>query len=515
MVKHLILTFAACCTIIGCTAFDDDYFTDHHSETQNIVTNKFQVHQKSAEYFAHKVSFDDNVTRSVSSVEPLAHGKDTLLYVVNFSNNNGWIVLSGDKRTESILASSKTGQFDLNHLGGSAVWMQEVAEKIYGVKRANHQDTTSTAYKNWCCIDTLALNLQKRPITKNTRSVNTKHPKKPYDPSDPSRYEDILVDTSIKITEQKEVGHLIQTHWGQTSPWDKYAPFVQNTEEHCPTGCVAVAGAQKLYYFHQLKGIPQVSYTQIKGGGNSWDAKNYHYSYSFDNPTASAWEDMATEAIGSSSTYGTDLVSILMMHIGSQVNMVYTKDGSSAKAEKLLEFYHKLGIKCDYSNYDEKAIRKSLDNNIPVNIFAHENRKWSTTLFFFNGKWRFYNGHAWIIDGYKDVMTTFTQTYNRRPILATIDDDNEVQLDDDLPVQDNENDYDNFHLRRLITPKPITPKFGIYTKTQDTRSYYWKMNFGWSGNEDDGLYLTEDTQEWKTSYRTYRYNKTIIHNFQF
>ena len=248
--KHFLLTLLACLAIASCSAFDDDYFAEHLSKTPELVANKFQVHQKSAEYFAHKVSFDDNVTRSVSSVEPIAYGKDTLLYIVNFSNNNGWIVLSGDKRTESILASSKTGQFDLNHLGGSAVWMQEVAEKIYGVKRSNHQDTTSTAYKKWCCIDTLALNIKGHPTVFNTRSAlsDKNHYKREY-PDSVTK----LVNIETRIITTKQVGPLIQTKWGQSDPWNKCVPALAYADRNCYTGCVAVAGAQMLYYKSEAK----------------------------------------------------------------------------------------------------------------------------------------------------------------------------------------------------------------------------------------------------------------------
>ena len=326
--KHFLLTLLACLAIASCSAFDDDYFAEHQSKTPELVANKFQVHQKSAEYFAHKVSFNDNITRSVSSLEPITYGKDTLLYVVNFSNNNGWIVLSGDKRTEAILASAQTGHFNKRNLGGSAVWMQEVAEKIYGVKRANHQDTTSTAYKKWCCIDTLALNIKKgHPTVFKTRSAlsDNNHYKKEYPDSITE-----LVNIETKIITTKQVGPLIQTKWGQSAPWNKCVPALAYADRNCYTGCVAVAGAQMLYYFHYLKNKPEFTYSQGGCVGVVWDDDNKSYSYSFSNPSRIIWDKMSKRA-EQSSKEGTDAVSVLMSYVGTRVNMDYRKEGSGAK----------------------------------------------------------------------------------------------------------------------------------------------------------------------------------------
>lgn len=493
MMKHLILTFAACCTIIGCTAFDDDYFTDHHSETQNIVTNKFQVHQKSAEYFAHKVSFDDNVTRSVSSVEPLAHGKDTLLYIVNFSNNNGWIVLSGDKRTESILASSKTGQFDLNNLGGSAVWMQEVAEKVYGVKRANHQDTTSTAYKNWCCIDTLALNIKKgHPAVFNTRSAlsDKNHYKKEYPDSITK-----LVNIETKIITTKQVGPLIQTKWGQSDPWNKCVPALAYEDRNCYTGCVAVAGAQMLYYFHYLKNKPECTYSQGGCVGVVWDNDNKSYSYSFSNPSSIIWDKMSKGKYQPSKE-GTDAVSVLMSYVGTRVKMNYCKEGSGAKTENLINLYRENGISAEVCPYNFNLVKESLDKKLPVNIRAATGVKEKKFLFIPLGKEEL-NGHSWIIDGYKETELETTYIYERCP--------------SSMFAKEYEEPKEHHGLAQ------ITPIDKARTFKETTLSTYTclLMNWGYDGWYDDAEYNFLESEPWNANGLTYNTRKEIIHNFKF
>lgn len=493
MIKHFLLTLLACLAIASCSAFDDDYFAEHLSKTPELVANKFQVHQKSAEYFAHKVSFDDNVTRSVSSVEPIAYGKDTLLYIVNFSNNNGWIVLSGDKRTESILASSKTGQFDLNHLGGSAVWMQEVAEKIYGVKRSNHQDTTSTAYKKWCCIDTLALNIKKgHPTVFNTRSAlsDKNHYKREY-PDSVTK----LVNIETRIITTKQVGPLIQTKWGQSDPWNKCVPALAYADRNCYTGCVAVAGAQMLYYFHYLKNKPECTYSQGGCVGVVWDDDNKSYSYSFSNPSSIIWDKMSKIA-DLSSKEGTDAVSVLMSYVGTRVNMDYRKEGSGTKTEYLINLYRENGISAEMCPYNFNLVKESLDKKLPVNIRAATGIKKKKFLFIPLGK-EYLNGHSWIIDGYKETESETTYTYGRFPSSMLAKEYKEPE---------------DFH-----EPDKIIPADTPRTFKETTLSTYTclLMNWGWDGYYDDAEYNFLESEPWNANGLTFNIRKDIIHNFKF
>lgn len=492
MMKHFLLTLLACLAIASCSAFDDDYFAEHLSKTPELVANKFQVHQKSAEYFAHKVSFDDNVTRSVSSVEPIAYGKDTLLYIVNFSNNNGWIVLSGDKRTESILASSKTGQFDLNHLGGSAVWMQEVAEKIYGVKRSNHQDTTSTAYKKWCCIDTLALNIKGHPTVFNTRSAlsDKNHYKREY-PDSVTK----LVNIETRIITTKQVGPLIQTKWGQSDPWNKCVPALAYADRNCYTGCVAVAGAQMLYYFHYLKNKPECTYSQGGCVGVVWDDDNKSYSYSFSNPSSIIWDKMSKIA-DLSSKEGTDAVSVLMSYVGTRVNMDYRKEGSGTKTEYLINLYRENGISAEMCPYNFNLVKESLDKKLPVNIRAATGIKKKKFLFIPLGK-EYLNGHSWIIDGYKETESETTYTYGRFPSSMLAKEYKEPE---------------DFH-----EPDKIIPADTPRTFKETTLSTYTclLMNWGWDGYYDDAEYNFLESEPWNANGLTFNIRKDIIHNFKF
>lgn len=51
--------------------------------------------------------------KQLENIEPLAFNGDTMLYIVNYKENKGWRIISGDRRTSSILASAEEGTFNL------------------------------------------------------------------------------------------------------------------------------------------------------------------------------------------------------------------------------------------------------------------------------------------------------------------------------------------------------------------------------------------------------------------
>ena len=76
---------------------------------------------------------------SQASVTPYLDdkGKDTLMYIVNYPDGNGWKIFSSDKRTPAVIAEGEHGSFSLE--GGSpavAAWMDCAAKDIARVRRS-------------------------------------------------------------------------------------------------------------------------------------------------------------------------------------------------------------------------------------------------------------------------------------------------------------------------------------------------------------------------------------------
>lgn len=192
-----------------------------------------------AKYFASNLSIEGSESSSIRDNEPLSYGKDTLLYFINFSGDKGWVVVSGDKRTEPILASSETGRIDKNNLGRSKVWFEEVTSRLVGLKSSNNNDTTSNFYRMWQQID--ALTSGKTFIRHSNKSDLRMDEGK-----NEEEYEDVLIEVTTEVLTNKEVGPLIKTKWGQGFPWNQSTPKWKGTSTRCVTGCVATAGAQML-----------------------------------------------------------------------------------------------------------------------------------------------------------------------------------------------------------------------------------------------------------------------------
>lgn len=497
------LATLATLALAGCASMDDMFRLDDYSKSSDrrSETKLYQVSLRSATYFAQKLQLEDGVSRQVKSIEPIISGQDTLLYFVNYAKDQGWVVLSGDKRTEAILASSTTGNLNKDALGGSAVWFDDLAGKIYGIKRSNTKAPQSNDYTMWCKIDTLILGL--RPESGKPRLLGPDEPNVPNEDD----YENILVDVEIRVLVDKKVGPLIQTKWGQSSPWNECTPFWRDSWKRCPPGCVAVAGAQMLYYFHYLKNKPRNFYSSGGCEGVVWNKTNRSYRFSFYEPREDVWDKMdrwASEPTDIPAlAEGTYLASLLMGFVGSQVDMDYGIEGSGADFSKLVKLYRDLGIRSSLTDYKEELVRASLDQQLPVNVSAAAAKK-TVKIFSIPIWWTYDAGHAWIIDGYKDKRILHTATYDRVPKLKKGDED--VELRSNRTVQQEAAQH----------PSPLRyrPTVRFSVKTTEV-SYYWKMNFGWGGSCDDADFLTEGDNAWDTGDLSFRYRRRIIHNFSF
>lgn len=137
------------------------------------------------------------------------------LYVFNVDKNGGFVIVSGDDRTQSILGYAEKGSLDESTLPSNVKWLLDCY---------NHAIATLDD-------DSTANNLQAKAKTRTVR-------------------------TSIPA--------LIDTQWGQDEPYNTLCPKIGN--DRCVTGCVATAMAQVINYHRWPQGqtaeIP--SYTTDK-----------------------------------------------------------------------------------------------------------------------------------------------------------------------------------------------------------------------------------------------------------
>ena len=135
---------------------------------------------------------------------------------------------------------------------------------------------------------------------------------------------------------RKEVEPLLTSQWGQHGNFNIFSPVVDGVR--CPTGCIATAFAQVMYY-HKW---PQAATSSIEGYTT--------YEKRIEMPalpsTTFEWDKMTDYYEGSESTTEAEAVSRLMLYVGYAVNMNYTSMYSAATIDHARNFVDFFGYSC-------------------------------------------------------------------------------------------------------------------------------------------------------------------------
>lgn len=239
-------------------------------------------------------------TRSIDCVS------DTLAYVINYENNEGFAIISADNSVFPILAYSHDGNF---------------------------------SFDNEIAMDNFVSNIE--AYIDSNAGTNIIDPKlKDY-------MEYYNVEPKIKCT------------IGQRSPWDKYV-----IEEHpgCPVGCVAVATAltlshAKSYLFYHgedfyFSSIVKALYEEQVDKGNTEASQDGTVKKDpiYDYKTAA------------------DRMAKFLYWIGKDLNMSYNPGGSSAFSCDVYTLFEELGISIPSGNcrYNQSKIIRYLQNDCIV-----------------------------------------------------------------------------------------------------------------------------------------------------
>jgi len=461
--KRIIPSLILMAFLFGCSQIDDDF--NLQTKSEDTQTINYNVTIESATKFTNIL---DKGAKTIESIRPIAMASDTLLYVVNYSNNEGWIIISGDKRTQSILASSENGKFDVeNSNPGVQLWFDDMAENIYALKHSNKVDTISIDYKLWTNIEKL-----------NSTKTNGVSKIKKSAIIDNGYWE--IYNVTSETLPSIQVGPLIKTKWGQRDQWATCVPYNKDFTARCRTGCVAVAGAQMMYYLHYKLGVPTTAYST--GSCVGWAAgDNYSYGFSFTNPSTTVWDLMGRYSYSS----GTDYSAILMGYTGYSIGMKYDALESGAKTQNLVSFFSNNGISSSYKGYNYSEVIAQLKVGLPVITSAYATKKTQSFLGIVYNTY-YDDGHAWIIDGYESKRVKYTYYYQWVP-------------------------YDGSGEVALKSASLVAPVEDTKTEESISSTTYLIMNWGWSGSEDTGRYST--TGDWVASSYNFRYERAIIADF--
>ena len=216
-------------------------------------------------------------------------------YVFNAENNQGFVIVSGDDRSEEILGYSDTGHFEGDNLPEALEGM--LTDFVNDLKELDEAGLTE-------------------PLT----SASLKGPRK-----------------AVSIA-RKSVAPLTTSTWTQGVPFANHTPTYINDKgqtAHAPVGCVSTAVAQVLY-FHKYAKIPETGipgYTQASGEfkGEVFDALPYR---EFD------FSQMKDSYSSYTSAQGT-LIGDFMEYINRALKASFGKDGTYVKPESVPALFRK------------------------------------------------------------------------------------------------------------------------------------------------------------------------------
>lgn len=289
---------------------------------KEVAINFFNRTYKSRDYLLRTENQNETTVASTETIKDF--NDQTGIYIVNIEPE-GFVLVTSNSKNAPIAAHSETGTFELNEDSpdGLKSW---IAENIIFNDILEAREPVEEVDKQWYYLS------EGRMPYPGDLDGNGGNP-------------DYTVRYSHTVNEQ--VGPLMQTTWGQWSPYNNFTP------NGAPTGCVATAMAQ-IMRFHQ-------------------HPNTFNWSIMPNNP---AW--------GSSST-GSLEVATLMSDIGGNVNMEYTPSSSGADSEdarNALVNNYGYSSSASYSPYNFSTVKQEIKMyNRPVYMDGYHSYETHGTWF--------------------------------------------------------------------------------------------------------------------------------------
>lgn len=460
--RRLFFIVLFCLLFISCNrVFEEPIriadFMLNASQWEGGAFNSNEVSIKDVMEYA-KVTFPKTKGEKSFIVIPLVDDlADTLIFVIKFEK--GFRLVSSDKRVPPILAENDESDYDSWLENESRRhWINMMAADMKVIKATpdqelliplEEQNQYRAFWDSYGNIDSFI----------SSYLPETKIEEFP----DLSGYYYIYSDeTQNELYDY--VNHLTQTSWHQLDPFNAYCPAISSVSStKAPAGCVAIAGAQMLYYLHYKLGVPATAPTQAYC--NSYVGQTLDMGQS--NYTATVWDSMAVYPLKAAP---------LIANIGLLVNMDYGVDGSGADISDLRTIaFPEYGIDCGSTLYTEGIVRGSILNDMPLIIGA------AGGYYMENGHTVYYNRHAFILDGYQRHRTKRTIVYR-------------WQYSQPSPL-----------------PRPEVADSVVITTSYPDISYV-RMNWGWGDSYDNTWYAF--TGDWYVGTDNFNNNSRIaLHSF--
>lgn len=357
------------------------------SDTARVISTE----SKAMEVADRFLSTYENKTRSgveVNVTTVFKENGEPAMYVVNYGEEGGFVIVSATKDTEPILAYSDTGSFRLDNIGESPAGMWLDDTKLYVEHSSELPDSVKlSAAQQWERLTSTTVpapSLQTRGWTDPEEVMAVYYALEYYRSQGYEIYENPSSDVHTLSPDmnqaldnlsdqpdpdgfsQREKSFLLKRHTSNeekvlpmiTTRWHQFIPYngklVQEYHKPLYLGCVTIAVAQLMKHYKK------------PNGGFQYDK-------------------MPDQLSLISQGEGYDILTDFLFNIGHKLEIDYANGSNSAKHKKAIELFKSYGfINLKDIKYDFYSVKNYL-NNGPVYLRADSD----------GGE-----GHAWVCDGY-------------------------------------------------------------------------------------------------------------------
>ena len=295
----------------------------------------------------------------VSATLPM--GEKAPFYIINIGDQQGFVIVSGDDRTNPILGYSDEGAFDANRMPANMrYWLDCYAQQLNVLAEMD---------------DTQAARVLRAPRRDRVGTHNS-------------------------------IAPLITTKWDQATPyWNELPDFVTDfsvdpetgdtivATEKPYSGCVATSMSQIMYFYKQPESIDHEipSYTFTVAGEQMGDYATV--TMEAQPPTTFDWEHMRETYTGAEPEVYTSAVAHLMLYVGCSVKMQYGLSSSGAYTDDIPKGFKQFG-------YGSKiAFRNDYDQESWNDLVYDELAAGRPMIY--NGTAGSGGGHSFICDGFE------------------------------------------------------------------------------------------------------------------
>lgn len=341
MTDKLILLVSVVLILASCSKSDNDMF--EQNMPSSLDNKYFRIGETEAISIAQKV-LRHSSTRGMQSNPEIDYiidtpstrtspfeTSDTLAYIINFDNNGGFVIVSSDNRVYPVLGFSPEGLFSLSNEIAVQNFISNIKSYLT-YERDNSPQEVSESHFDGC----------------------------------------VVISPQVKIS------------LGQDEPWNKYV-----IEEHpdCPAGCVAIATALVMSHSQVILNYHNVKYpmTSILKAINKGNTRNENQQSSSSNKIAGGYTPIPD--IEYTYEQAVDSMAKIIYHIGKDVNMTYSPEGSGAFSTNAFSLCKSLNmtIPSGYATFNINDITQYINDDHIVYLRGSD----------INGK----GGHAWVSDG--------------------------------------------------------------------------------------------------------------------